>query len=80
MQPQLITFEPGGNLGGHPVCHDGDEFGFVLHGQVECAVGDDVYLLEQGDSIYFDARRPHRTRNAAAGEAAYLLVVSPPSF
>jgi transcriptional regulator with XRE-family HTH domain len=80
MQPQLITFEPGGTLGDHPVSHAGDEFGFVLSGRVECAVGDEVFLLEPGDSVYFDARRPHRTRNAAAGEATYLLVVTPPSF
>ena len=80
MQPQLITFEPGGGLGDHPVSHPGDEFGFVLSGRIECAVGDDVYLLEPGDSVYFDAQRPHRTRNAAEGESAYLLVVSPPTF
>ena len=80
MQPQLITFEPGGSLGDHPVSHSGEEFGFVLSGRIECAVGDDVYLLDAGDSVYFDAQRPHRTRNAAAGESAYLLVVTPPSF
>ena len=80
MQPQLITFEPGGSLGDHPVSHEGDEFGFVLSGRVECAVGDDLFLLDPGDSVYFDAHRPHRTRNASEGESAYLLVVTPPTF
>jgi len=80
MQPQLVTFEPGGNLGSHPVSHAGEEFGFVLRGRVECSVGDDVYVLEEGDSVYFDAQRPHRTRNADSGDSAYLLVVTPPSF
>ena len=80
LQPQLITFEPGGSLGEHPVSHPGEEFGFVLSGRVECAVGDDVFLLDPGDSVCFDAELPHRTRNAADGESAYLLVVTPPSF
>ena len=80
MQPQLITFEPGGSLGDHPVSHAGDEFGYVISGRVECAVGDEVFVLDPGDSVYFDARRPHRTRNAADAESAYLLVVTPPSF
>jgi quercetin dioxygenase-like cupin family protein len=80
MQPQLITFETGGSLGDHPVSHEGEEFGFVVAGKVECAVGDEVYLLDPGDSVIFDARRPHRTRNAADGESSYLLVVTPPTF
>ena len=80
MQPQLITFEPGGSLGDHPVSHEGEEFGFVLSGRVECAIGEDVFVLEAGDSVCFDARRPHHTRNAADGESAYLLVVTPPTF
>ena len=80
MQPQLITFEAGGSLGDHPVSHEGEEFGFVLSGRVECAIGDDVFVLEVGDSVCFDARKPHHTRNAADGESAYLLVVTPPTF
>ena len=80
LQPQLLTFEPGGDLGSHPVSHAGEEFGFVLRGRVECSVGDDVYVLDEGDSICFDASRPHRTRNASREESTYLLVVTPPSF
>jgi transcriptional regulator with XRE-family HTH domain len=80
MQPQLLTFEPGGDLGSHPVSHAGEELGLVLKGRVECSVGDEVYLLEEGDSVYFDAKVPHRTRNAAPTESTYLLVVTPPSF
>ena len=80
LQPQLITFDIGGSLGDHPVSHDGEEFGFVLSGRVECAIGEDVFLLDPGDSVCFDARKPHRTRNASEGESAYLLVVTPPSF
>ena len=80
MQPQLLRFEPGGDLGEHPVVHDGEEFGLVLSGRVECFVGEQSFVLEEGDSVYFDARLPHRTRNAAATTSVYLLVVTPATF
>ena len=80
LQPQLLRFELGGDLGEHPAVHEGEEFGLVLSGRVECAVGEQVFVLEEGDSISFDAALPHRTRNAAAGETLYLLVVAPASF
>jgi quercetin dioxygenase-like cupin family protein len=37
-------------------------------------------VLEVGDSVRFDAQKPHHTRNAPDGESAYLLVVTPPTF
>jgi transcriptional regulator with XRE-family HTH domain len=80
MQPQLLRFAPGGDLGEHPVVHDGEEFGLVLSGRVECFVGEQSFVLEEGDSVYFDARLPHRTRNAAATDSVYLLVVTPATF
>src|SRR5262249_59453644 len=39
LQPQLLRFELGGDLGEHPAVHEGEEFGLVLSGRVECAVG-----------------------------------------
>jgi transcriptional regulator with XRE-family HTH domain len=80
LQPQLLRFEPGGDLGQHPVRHEGEEFGLVLQGRVECAVGERVFVLEEGDSVCFDASLPHRTRNAGPGESVYLLVVTPATF
>ncbi|HEX2513527.1 MAG TPA: XRE family transcriptional regulator [Chloroflexota bacterium] len=80
MQPQLLRFEPGGDLGEHPVVHEGEEFGLVLSGRVECFVGEQSFVLEEGDSVYFDARLPHRTRNAADAVSVYLLVVTPATF
>ena len=63
-----------------PGRHEGEEFGLVLQGRVECAVGERVFVLEEGDSVCFDARLPHRTRNAGPGESVYLLVVTPATF
>lgn len=57
--------------------HDGEEFMFVLGGRVEWQAGSRKLVLEPGDSIYFDARLPHRGR-AIEGEATALVVTYSP--
>ena len=39
--------------------HEGEEFFFVLEGEVEVKMGDKVILLKQGDSLYFESTVPH---------------------
>lgn len=53
--------------------HEGEEFMFVLSGRVEWQAGSHKLVLEPGDSIYFDARLPHRGRSLE-GEATALVV------
>lgn len=57
--------------------HEGEEFMFVLTGRVEWQAGSRKLVLEPGDSIYFDARLPHRGR-ALDGEATALVVTYSP--
>jgi transcriptional regulator with XRE-family HTH domain len=57
--------------------HEGEEFMFVLSGRVEWQAGSHKLVLEPGDSIYFDARLPHRGR-ALDGEARALVVTCGP--
>ncbi|MCM2327304.1 MAG: XRE family transcriptional regulator [Lysobacter sp.] len=57
--------------------HEGEEFMFVLSGRVEWQAGSRKLVLEPGDSIYFDARLPHRGR-ALEGEARALVVTYAP--
>ena len=53
--------------------HEGEEFLFVLSGKVEWQAGGSKLVLEPGDSIYFNARLPHRGRSLG-GEASALVV------
>jgi phosphate butyryltransferase len=39
--------------------HPGEEFLFVLSGELQVTVGSEVYRLESGDSFYFDSVLPH---------------------
>jgi transcriptional regulator with XRE-family HTH domain len=80
MEPQLITFDPGGDSGTHPITHEGEEFMFLLDGRLECLIGDEVVSLEEGDCAYFSSEVPHRMQNASSDACRCLLVVTPPSF
>jgi transcriptional regulator with XRE-family HTH domain len=56
------------------VVTDGLEFKLVLEGEVEYHIGDKVYHLQQGDSIYFDGRIPHVPVNPS-GQITKMLVI-----
>jgi uncharacterized cupin superfamily protein len=59
MEPFLVTLQPGAGTGADPVVHLGEEFVFCLEGEVEYRVADQVYYLEAGDSLMFQANQPH---------------------
>ena len=60
-----IAYAPGAtsSAGGDLITHDGYEYGFVLAGEVEVTVGDEVFLLHEGESLGFDSSIPHVLRN-----------------
>ena len=58
MEPFLVTLEPS-ETEEERSTHDGQEFIFVLHGKMEVRLGEDILILEPGDSIYYDATVPH---------------------
>ena len=42
----------------------GEEFGFVLAGELTLSVGDERFILDAGDSVHYDALQPHCWHNA----------------
>jgi len=81
LQVILSTVEPGQGSGDEPYSHDSDEECVViLAGRLEFWVGEEHYLLEEGDSLLFESRRPHRNVNPGPGPASVLWVITPPSY
>ena len=81
LQVILSTIEPGGGTGDEPYTHDSDEeVVIVLSGQLELWVADERYLLEEGDSIAYSSRLPHRNVNNSDRQATVLFCLTPPSF
>jgi len=60
--------------------HEGEAFGFVMEGSYEITVGDNVYVLEEGDSIYYPSHLPHKMRVVGDRPTRALWVITPPSF
>lgn len=55
--------------------HGGREYAYILSGRLGVRVGADEYELASGDSLTFDAQRPHRLWNAGAEPAIAIWVV-----
>ena len=52
--------------------HEGEEFIYVLEGILEINYGKNTYILEEGDSIYYDSIVAHHV-HAAADNTAKIL-------
>lgn len=54
--------------------HEGEEFIMVMQGVMEISYGDELFVLEEGDSIYYDSIVPHHV-HALEGQKAKILAV-----
>ena len=80
MEPHLFRIAPGATSGGS-YDHEGEEFIFVLQGQLEIWLDEiERYLMEAGDSLYFESTHAHRWRNVGTRETLLLWVNTPPTF
>jgi transcriptional regulator with XRE-family HTH domain len=71
--------EPGGGSDG-VIQHEGEEFGYVLEGQIELSVGRRRYRVGEGDSFHFRSERAHSYRNVGKKKARILWLNTPPTF
>lgn len=76
MMPFLLTLENGATSGPSHVVHTGHEFVFVIRGQLEYLVEDELYALETGDSLLFSAHLHHRWRNPGGNVTNALIIIS----
>src|SRR5580693_5257084 len=79
MEPHLFRIAPDAGSG-DPYTHEGEEFIFVLRGDLEIAVDAEAYRLKPGDSFYFESATPHRWKNPGRKETWVLWVNTPPTF
>jgi mannose-6-phosphate isomerase-like protein (cupin superfamily) len=72
---------PGGGTGEEPYTHGSDEeFVVVLEGVLDLWVGDEHYLLREGDAITFDPHVPHWDMNRGETPVIILCCNTPPSL
>lgn len=79
MEPHLFRIAP--NAGsGESYTHVGEEFLFVLRGELQISLQDESYRLKSGDSFYFESAVPHQWSNPGRLDTLVLWVNTPPTF
>jgi DNA-binding transcriptional MerR regulator/mannose-6-phosphate isomerase-like protein (cupin superfamily) len=79
MEPHLFRVAPDAGSG-DSYTHEGEEFLYVLRGQLTIKLEKEEYLLKTGDSFYFESATPHHWRNPGRTETLLLWVNTPPTF
>ena len=76
----LLELPPGGVSWVKGESHDGHECHLVMQGKVRAYYGGESYLLDVGDSIFWDGTAPHRLENVGEEVAQIVMALTPPAF
>ena len=79
MEPHLFRVAPHAGSG-ESYAHEGEEFLFVLRGELLMELAGEEYHLKRGDSFYFESATPHHWKNPGRSETWLLWVNTPPTF
>jgi transcriptional regulator with XRE-family HTH domain len=78
MEPFIVDIIPGQQSDSMLSSHEGEEFIYVLEGEVEINYGKEIYKLAKGDSIYLDSIVLHNVHTGNEQSARILAVVYAP--
>jgi mannose-6-phosphate isomerase-like protein (cupin superfamily) len=73
MEPLLVLLDSSRPQAAQ-VSHSGQEYNYVIEGQMKVTVGKAEYILNEGDSLYFDATLPHG-QSAVNGTARFITII-----
>jgi transcriptional regulator with XRE-family HTH domain len=77
MEPILLSLKPGGKTyPDNP--HEGEEFGYVISGEITLIIGNEKYKAKAGESFYYTSDKQHYMTSKKGAEI--LWVSTPPSF
>ncbi len=79
MEPHLFRVAPEAGSG-DSYTHEGEEFLYVLQGELMITLQKEEYRLKAGDSFYFESATPHHWKNPGRAETWVLWVNTPPTF
>ncbi len=73
MEPFIVTLLPTDTE--EFSTHDGQEFLFVLEGEMKVQVGDQIEFLHSGDAVYYDSNQPHLVKSVGGSKTTILAVL-----
>lgn len=71
-----MNVSPGEDLNAPFMYHAGEECGIMLSGSLRIEVENEVHMIHEGDSIYFDSSLPHRFMNLGDKDAVAIWVMT----
>jgi transcriptional regulator with XRE-family HTH domain len=74
----LAEFEPLDPGQGRTHEHSGIEFLYLISGKLEIEAGEEKYVLEEGDAVYFDSTVPHAYRRIGTKRTTAIVVTLTP--
>ena len=60
--------------------HEGEEFGYVLRGEIVLILGKRKIKVKKGESFYFNSGKIHYVKNSGNKTAKFIWISSPPTF
>ena len=75
MEPFIIDINPTEQQDFKLSAHEGEEFIYVMEGEVEVVYGKEKYSLKEGDSIYYDSIVKHHLHGAPGKFAKILALI-----
>lgn len=75
MEPFIIDIHPEQTPDFQLSAHEGEEFIYVMSGELEIVYGKETYHLTEGDSIYYDSIVKHHVHGAPGKSAKILALV-----
>lgn len=79
MEPIYVELEPkASTFKDYP--HVGEEFGYVLEGEILLIFGDSKQKIKAGESFYLNASKTHYIENIGTIPAKVIWVSTPPNF
>lgn len=78
MEPFLIDVDIHDDASFKLESHEGEEFIYVIDGDIEIVYGNEKYVVSQGDTIYYDSVVPHHLHAYGEKPAKILAVIYAP--
>jgi transcriptional regulator with XRE-family HTH domain len=79
LQANILNI-PAGMKSDGLVQHVGEEFGYLISGELDVQVDGKTYVMKEGDLLFFSSSLPHGYENRGASVARILWVNTPPSL
>ena len=79
MEPLLFELEPNSSTY-VDMPHEGQEFGYIIEGEIQVIIGKKTYICKKGETFYFTTNKDHYLKNNTKKLAKLIWVSSPPNF